>query len=653
MNQPDKNSTEQKELTRGVRVIEETFSGETISSTFEKDLSSPDFVRIEKDLIELGFFTPSSKKIRGVKKKVMAVSRDIGGKKVEGELTIIPSAAYGLPITADQDKYLAIKKLQKDIVREVGQLTNPTAISSAQLNRLMGKKTRSGKANKDIEEFLQRMVNTGVRFIAKDPESGEKIDITVHVVDQLISYGQKLPDGTIADKHYIWWSKWLLDQFNNGKLLPSDYEDYKQLKNPITKSLVLLLQIGLFASRQKGVFEKRYDELCQVLSITEYKHLSDIKRKLGPALDELKLRGYISNWHVEETADQKHHKIILHHGDKFYRDQELRTGKREQIPQRNNTKQQIPRGQQQAPPPSRAELTEEQQYYVKLLVARDVDRSVAEKEVVKLPADQPVQDQIDFIDSQVASGTFKNSPGWYITKLRENIAIPADFETSSKKQQRRAAEAVEQKRQHEEALIETLYFEYEETAIQETIAALLPGEYESIREGKRQAWIEAHPGKAFVFESMLDSLVRAEIKKRTAILTLDQFKTQRTGQNSAPQQPQETVLAPTPPLSMAFEDTAVIAPIIASVNIPAPEPERQPEMLVSDNHDTVTSPASNRPLYTYQELIKDLPLQLTAPETTEAGERHETTITIEPIGTSDSLSEPKPPSHNTLPTELL
>ena len=44
-------------------------------------VSSNDFVHIEKNLASLGFFTPSTKKIKGSKKKTILFSKEVDGKK--------------------------------------------------------------------------------------------------------------------------------------------------------------------------------------------------------------------------------------------------------------------------------------------------------------------------------------------------------------------------------------------------------------------------------------------------------------------------------------------------------------------------------------------------------------------------------------------
>jgi len=86
---------------------------------------------------------------------------------------------------------------------------------------------------------------------------------------------------------------------NNNHLLPIDLEAYRELKNHIAKALVPLLQIWLYATRREGVYEKRYEELCQFLNIQQYRYESLIKRTLGPSLDELKQFGYLADWQTQ------------------------------------------------------------------------------------------------------------------------------------------------------------------------------------------------------------------------------------------------------------------------------------------------------------------------------------------------------------------
>src|SRR4051794_11425256 len=55
-------------------------------------LQTPDFVKIEKNLASLGFFTPSSKRIKSAKAKAITFTKIINGQRVEARALILPAA---------------------------------------------------------------------------------------------------------------------------------------------------------------------------------------------------------------------------------------------------------------------------------------------------------------------------------------------------------------------------------------------------------------------------------------------------------------------------------------------------------------------------------------------------------------------------------
>jgi hypothetical protein len=290
-------------------------------------LPATGFVKVEKNLNSLGFFTPSSKATRGAKAKTITFTRVVDGKKVEAKVTIAPAALYGLPVTADQDKYFALQKIITDIKQAQGSVSNPIGFTSAEILHLLGH-ADSGKNFHDVHEWMKRMTATTIISEGAVYFAGRKKwarDI-FHVFDRSVAVGEELEDGSVSDRHYVWLSNWQLENLNANHLLPIDFETYKKLKSHIGKALVPMLQVWLFASVEKGSCEKRYDELCQYLNISQYQHLSKIKEKLGPALDELKSHGYISKWKIEPTSDKTSFKIIFFHGEKFHRDRQQRLG---------------------------------------------------------------------------------------------------------------------------------------------------------------------------------------------------------------------------------------------------------------------------------------------------------------------------------------
>ena len=99
-----------------------------------------DIVRVEKNLGTIGFFTPSKSRSQGeLREKVIRFKREVGGKIIVAEATIIPSVTLGLPTTADQDKYLAFQKIVNERrMQQGGEISNPIRFTSSELLAILG-----------------------------------------------------------------------------------------------------------------------------------------------------------------------------------------------------------------------------------------------------------------------------------------------------------------------------------------------------------------------------------------------------------------------------------------------------------------------------------------------------------------------------------
>ena len=211
--------------------------------------STGDFAKVEKSLTGLGFFTPSSRRLKDQKVKKMTFNREVDGRRVEGTASIVPSAMFGLPITADQDKYLALQKLITMKLQADGKIENPIRFKSAELLHLLGR-TDSGNNYKEISDWLDVMAGTLIVSDGVVWHAGQSrmVRDRLHVFDRATSFGKEMEDGSIADANYVWLSSWQLANINHNFLLPIDIETYRKLKNHIAKALVPLLQIWLYAT---------------------------------------------------------------------------------------------------------------------------------------------------------------------------------------------------------------------------------------------------------------------------------------------------------------------------------------------------------------------------------------------------------------------
>lgn len=563
----------------------ETVTAAEIVAT-DGTLQTTTFAKVEKSLISLGFFTPSSRRIKDQKVKRISFTRVIDGTKVEATAEFHPSALLGLPITADQDKYLALHDIITNLLQKNGQIANPIRFTSADLLRLLNKRVRTGKNYKDISEWLDVMTATTIMSDGVVYEAGKKkfARDRFHVFERAISVGKELPDGSIADANYVWLSEWQLDNINQNYLLPIDLLTYRQLKNHIAKALVPLLQIWLFASQRAGSFEKRYDELCEMLSLQIYKAPSQITRQFKPSLDELISFGYLKEWRIEKTSDRKAFKFVLFHGPKFHRDRRRRIeqknmaeapiviahseiepdlpepGKIEKIVQPAEKRLAQPeKGREQAAKPIATKITfvdveptpkpagnpitekvfEDSNFdlqaspaIIDQLVARGLMASAGMNLLNTLSPErlEKVQDYIEYWDGVKAT---KNvGPGFLYDLIKTGGPLPATFQTSRQREANKAAEERNHRMTMAKQSIEFAYDQYRDEVLDRYIAEELPKEhYEHLLQvykqemSKQGSFFQRYQDKPG-FEDMVLNAVRAEIRKTLNVLPFEEFRRQ-------------------------------------------------------------------------------------------------------------------------------
>ena len=399
----------------------------------DQGLTEPEFVRMEKNIAAFGFFTPTSKRSKDTPPKIIKFTQIIDGNRAEAKVTIAGNTLYGMPTTADQDKYLAFQKILERIKREKGKIENPIAFTSAELLQLLGH-TDGGSNFKDVEEWCDVMASTYIKSEGAMWIAGKKkfASDSFVIFQRVRRTGQELDDGTTADRNYIWLSDWYLENINSYYLLPIDFDSYKQLKNNIAKALIPLLQIWLYASREQGVFEKRYDELCQILNIAQYSYPSKIKEKLAPSFNELIKQEYLTDWEVSETADKEGYKIIFWHGKKFYQDQNKRLSRankaRLKLPSARNDEK---RANKYKLPPSSREIFDR--------LRNEFD--VAEPKAVELVRNFPpekIKDQLESFSYRRES--VKNMSGFIIHAIENDYSLPEGYLELLKKGERTKAE---------------------------------------------------------------------------------------------------------------------------------------------------------------------------------------------------------------------
>jgi Replication initiator protein A len=395
------------------------------------------FTKVDNNLTGIGFFSASSKRSRKAVEKTTVII-DQG---VEHRISILPSAKYGLPITQDQDFWLALMKLVADRLQTERKITNPFTFTTAELQHILGQ-SDAGKNYRAFQEWADVMSFTGIKGGAYDTVRKRWLIDRVSTVDRFVTVGKELEDGTIAEKNHIWFSQWQLDNINAGNLMPIELTIYTQLQNNIAKNLVPHLQEWLFASQRDGRFEKQYEDICQLLSVRVYRYRSQIQEQFQPSLDELTTHGYISKWAIEPMASRKIFKLVLWHGSKYHSDQNTRLESKRRhkgitAPASDAGKQPTPEQAPSRPRTPRQKTLQLQPEvnaeHLAALTSRGASEPQARKVLADLPTEYRLLETLEWADQQIATqpGKFNNPPGFYISLLRDRIQAPPTFQSSA------------------------------------------------------------------------------------------------------------------------------------------------------------------------------------------------------------------------------
>jgi len=418
-----------------------------------------DLVRVEKSLHSLGFFASTAN--REISRTVVQVFRRPDGQKIQAKAVIEGIPSLGLPTTADRDKYMAFMKIALDQREFQGQLANPVRFSGADMIKLL--RLRKGGFHYDeINDWCKRMVATTIMseasiFLA---DRRQYATDTFHVFDRVVLVGEELHDGTRSEFYQVYLSQWQLTNLNQGYLLPLDFNAYLKLKRDIAKALFGHLSIWFYASRGQTI-EKKYPDLCQLLNIRAYPHLSKASSVLEPSLDELTNIGYLSSWELIRSARGTDFKLTLSPGKRLLC-----------LPNFSNV----------VNPEARAALEARLPAWVNELVQRGVAERKARQLALDIPDEQPVFDQIEYAEYLIqqdrrSRGKISNPAGFIIWAIENNLSVPLEFETSRKRSLREAQEQADNEQRCRAIQLETEYDEF----CQEQIRKRLESEYQTER----------------------------------------------------------------------------------------------------------------------------------------------------------------------------
>jgi hypothetical protein len=272
------------------------------------DLLPQESIRSEVNFLLYPFFALSRKDAQ--KRMTTEYTDERGDKKFSWIVSANPR--YGYPRPFDQQVFKAIEHI---ISQMKPPIQNPIRIGSLlNLAKLMGLRLSkngklSGKTYKEIQDSLTRIFETTIQSKGTFYDKGEErfANARFRLVDTVVSIGQHLRSGEVADSNYVYLNNWYLDSINARYVKPLDYTYYRSLQSPISARLYELLGVKFKGSL---FINYRYSTLCQLLPVPQYKYLSKSKEKLEPAHEELIHTGFLEKVEWQPTKDDPHDWIV-------------------------------------------------------------------------------------------------------------------------------------------------------------------------------------------------------------------------------------------------------------------------------------------------------------------------------------------------------
>ena len=482
----------------------------------------PDLVRFEKNLLQIGFFgaNDSRDKNRTSRRIEQVVFRN--GHKVRVAAEFRGSEQLGLPSTTDRDKFIALLKILSEERVKTGQISNPIRFSGYRMIQELGL-SRNGEIYEEIGRWGKRMTDTTITSEKVLFRAAKKVysDETLHVFRSFKRSGESNLNGTDKQETYeVMLEDWLIENLNQRYVVPEDFNAYKQLTRPTAKGIFGNLHLWFHASQGRQV-EKDYAELCNLLNVQAYPHLSKIKSTMGLALNELVKIRYLDKWDVQPMSSKEGYKIVLTPGTALMR------VLRESYPDRREA---IPANTEPLPESSFPE-----DRAIQILKKHGVLPSKCANLVARFGPDR-VCDTVEYLESQMLSGTRKgveNPAGFIIYSLENEVPVPDAFISRRRREEIRQAAERDRAKQESDKALELAYMRWKDAKYKEALDERYSGEgleqkiSEVISESRKsENHFQRMPRSQH--RSLAIQLILKEIRETNALPSFEQWKSQHS-----------------------------------------------------------------------------------------------------------------------------
>ncbi|AXC16205.1 hypothetical protein ACPOL_7003 (plasmid) [Acidisarcina polymorpha] len=436
------------------------------------------------------------------------------GHKVKVAAEFRASEQLGLPSTTDRDKFIALLKIVSEERTRQGQISNPITFSGYRMIQELGL-ARNGEIYEEILRWGKRMTDTTITSeqVVYRADKKHYSDEVLHVFRSFRRTGSSKLDGAEKQENYeVVLEDWLLENLRQRYVIPEDFNAYKQLTRPTAKGIFGNLHLWFHASQGKPI-EKDYTELCNLLNIQAYPHLSKIKSTMGHSLNELVGIKYLSKWDVQPMSSKAGYKVVMSPGVELLRIiQDSRSEPRESVVVEAH--------------PS---LSEGSENAVKLLMKHGIAAGKARELAQRFDADT-ITDTVEYFECEQSAGKrsrVQNPCGLIIWALEHQAPVPAGFISSRRREEMHQAEERERARQSALISLRVTYENWVEKKCAQALDVQYPG---SQLQEKLEELVKSKQNDMYFVRvtaeqrlKMAQQLLIREIKEGLSLPTFDEW----------------------------------------------------------------------------------------------------------------------------------
>ncbi len=268
---------------------------------------SPQIVRAETNFLRFPLFALGTKNLKRIDFREYQGARHIKTKSGEKQ-----KVAFTYRVSRNTDQQypgpLARKihfALLAMMQRQSHPFQNPVKFKWRELAREMGISFSGSKVQrmKDaIKSIHGVLILSEHALIDGESRNAVRRERGLHLYSQYIFQSEFLPNGEIADRNYVYFADWYLNNLNAFYSVRLDYELWQRLEQQ-SRSASRLLEFVTFLFGSQNIRQIGYRKLVRCLPVEEYKRASHAVKQFDVPLKLLTKEGIFSSFAWKRGVD--------------------------------------------------------------------------------------------------------------------------------------------------------------------------------------------------------------------------------------------------------------------------------------------------------------------------------------------------------------